>query len=87
MMRKTLLLLAALGIAWGATARQTLEEATDSIRQIYARAQAGNPADQNEVGGWYYRGRHVPQNFQTAAQYWAKAAQSGNALAIGNLAL
>ena len=55
MMRKTLLLLAALGIAWGATARQTLEEATDSIRQIYARAQAGNPADQNEVGGWNYQ--------------------------------
>lgn len=73
--------------AIGASAQQTLEEATDSVRQIYVRAQAGAAADQNEVGGWFYRGRHVPQNYETALQWWARAAQQGNALAIGNMAL
>lgn len=67
--------------------QQTLEQATDSVRQIYIRAQQGEAADQNEVGGWYYRGRHVERNYETALQWWSRAAQQGNALAIGNMAL
>lgn len=67
--------------------QQTLEQATDSVRQIYIRAQQGVAADQNEVGGWYYRGRHVERNYETALQWWSRAAQQGNALAIGNMAL
>ncbi len=81
----------ALGFAaaaiFGATARQTVETATDSIRQIYVRAQQGEAVDQNEVGGWYYRGRHVEQNYEEALQWWTKAAAQNNALAIGNMAL
>ncbi|THG54480.1 tetratricopeptide repeat protein [Muribaculum caecicola] len=70
-----------------AFAQQTLEQATDSIKQILVDARAGKPEAQNEVGAWYYRGRHVKQNYKEAAQWWAKAAAQGNARAIGNLGL
>lgn len=86
-MKKAIL---ALAIALGtltAGAQQTLEQATDSVRQIYTRAQQGVADDQNEVGGWFYRGRHVPQNYETALQWWSRAAQQGNALAVGNMGL
>ncbi len=88
-MKKAILALAlAVGaLAASAQTQQTLEQATDSVRQIYVRAQQGVAADQNEVGGWYYRGRHVPQNYETALQWWSRAAQQGNALAIGNMGL
>lgn len=86
-MKKAILALAAALATLTAPAQQTLEQATDSVRQIYVRAQQGVAADQNEVGGWYYRGRHVPQNYETALQWWSRAAQQGNALAIGNMGL
>ncbi|MCM1021862.1 MAG: sel1 repeat family protein [Muribaculum sp.] len=70
-----------------AVAQQTLEEATDSIKQILVNARAGKPNAQNEVGMWYYKGRHVKQNYNEAAQWWAKAAAQGYAKAIGNLGL
>lgn len=69
------------------SAQQTLEEATDSIKAILSSAKEGNAVAQNEVGGWYYRGRHVTQDYNKAAQWWAKAAKQGNAQAIGNLGL
>ena len=56
-----------------AFAQQTLEQATDSIKQILVDARAGKPEAQNEVGAWYYRGRHVKQNYKEAAQWWAKS--------------
>lgn len=68
-------------------AQQTLEEATDSIKAILISAKEGNAVAQNEVGGWYYRGRHVKQDYNEAAQWWAKAAKQGNIQAIGNLGL
>lgn len=70
-----------------ASAQQTLEEATDSIKNILAEAKKGDAKAQNEVGGWYYRGRHVKQNYAEAAQWWAKAAKQGNVKAIGNMGL
>lgn len=70
-----------------ANAKQTLEEATDSIKSILIKARGGNAEAQNEVGGWYYRGRHVKQNYEEALQWWAKAAKQGNTLAIGNMGL
>lgn len=69
------------------SAQQTLEEATDSIKNILTLAQKGDAVAQNEVGGWYYRGRHVKQNYKEALQWWAKAAQQGNVQAIGNMGL
>ncbi len=36
-----------------ASAQQTLEEATDSIKNILSLAKNGDAAAQNEVGGWY----------------------------------
>ena len=70
-----------------ASAQQTLEEATDSIKNVLAQAKSGNAAAQNEVGGWYYRGRHVKQNYSEALQWWSKSAKQGNVQAIGNMGL
>ena len=70
-----------------ASAQQTLEEATDSIKNVLALAKKGDAVAQNEVGGWYYRGRHVKQNYEEALQWWAKSAEQGNVQAIGNMGL
>jgi hypothetical protein len=89
MKRHYLLIIALLGmfIPNNMNAQQTLEEATDSIKNILANAKAGNDVAMNEVGGWYYRGRHVKQDYSEALQWWAKAAQKGNINAIGNMGL
>lgn len=70
-----------------ASAQQTLEEATDSIKNILSLAKKGDASAQNEVGGWYYRGRHVKQNYEEALQWWSKSAKQGNVQAIGNMGL
>lgn len=70
-----------------ASAQQTLEEATDSIKNILVLAKKGDAKAQNEVGGWYYRGRHVKQNYEEALQWWSKSAKQGNVEAIGNMGL
>lgn len=70
-----------------ASAQQTLEEATDSIKNVLALAKKGDAVSQNEVGGWYYRGRHVKQNYEEALQWWTKSAHQGNVQAIGNMGL
>ena len=68
-------------------AQQSIEVATDSIRTILNKAKSGDANAQNELGGWYYRGKHVKQNYEEAAQWWARAAKQGNVKAIGNLGL
>ena len=68
-------------------AQQTLEEATDSIRNVLELAKKGDAGAQNQVGGWYYRGRHVKQNYEEALQWWARSAKQGNVQAIGNMGL
>ena len=70
-----------------ATAQQTREEATDSVKNILSMAKKGDAVAQNVVGGWYYRGRHVKQDYEEAIQWWSKSAKQGNARAIGNMAL
>jgi len=70
-----------------ASAQQTIEEATDSIKNILTLAKKGDAVAQNEIGGWYYRGRHVKQNYDEALQWWAKSAKQGNVQAIGNMGL
>lgn len=59
----------------------------DSLNAILDKAKGGDAEAQNEVGGWYYRGRHVKQDYKEALQWWAKAAKQGNVLAIGNMGL
>lgn len=68
-------------------AQQTEEEATDSLKALLAKAEAGDATAQNIVGEWYYKGKHVPQDYKVAAQWWAKSAKQGNIYAIGNLAI
>lgn len=69
-------------------ARQTVEQATDSIRNIMALAKGGDAKAQNEVGLWYYEGRHqLKQDYKEALQWWSKSAQQGNPQAIGNMGL
>lgn len=90
-MKKILSILGMAAIVCGmpseASAQQTLEQATDSIKNVLALAKKGDAAAQNEVGGWYYRGRHVNQNYEEALQWWAKSAKQGNIQAIGNMGL
>ncbi len=69
------------------SAQQTLEGATDSLKNVLALAKKGDAVAQNEVGSWYYRGRHVKQNYEEALQWWSKSAKQGNILAIGNMGL
>lgn len=84
---KLLVSIAFVSVTFTSMAKQTLEEATDSINAILISAKEGNAAAQNEVGGWYYRGRHVKQDYNEAARWWAKAAKQGHVRAIGNLGL
>lgn len=90
-MKKTISMLGFAAIFCGmpltALAQQTLEEATDSIKNVLVEAKKGNAEAQNEVGGWYYRGRHVKQDYEEALQWWAKSAKQGNVQAIGNMGL
>lgn len=70
-----------------ASSQQTIEVETDSIKTVLANAKKGDAVAQNEVGGWYYRGRHVKQNYEEALQWWSKSAKQGNIQAIGNMGL
>lgn len=85
--RYLLALIALVALSAPAFAQQTLEQATDSIKNVLLQAKKGDAVAQNEVGMWYYIGRHVPQNYDEALQWWAKSAKQGNALAIGNLGM
>lgn len=82
-----MLALAALATPASLSAKQTLEEATDSIKTIYKNAQGGDASAQNIVGMWYYNGRHVDQDYKLAAKWWSRAAKAEDAQAIGNLGL
>ena len=83
------IVLLVLGLAGNSqgVARQSVEEATDSIKNILSLARGGDAAAQNEVGNWYYLGRHTDRNYDEAAQWWARSAAQGNVTAIGNLGL
>lgn len=80
----TLSLIAAFSYA---SAQEFLTEEPDSIHAIYERAVAGSADDQNEVGGWYFRGEHVAQSYPEAVQWWLKGAQGNNFKSTGNLGI
>ena len=82
-----LVILSLLGFSLKVNAKQTLEEATDSLKHIMSLAKEGDATAQNIVGGWYYQGKHVDQNYEEALQWWAKSAKQGNIRAIGNMGL
>jgi len=53
---------------------------------LQARADAGGPEAQNNLGVLYASGGAFPQDFQAAARCYRKAAEQGHALAQTNLA-
>lgn len=60
----------------------------DSLLKIVKRAEKGDAIAQNEVGSWYYAGKHnIPVNYDEAYKWWTKSALKGNAMGIGNLGL
>lgn len=64
-----------------------IEQAKDSLNSILEQAKRGDTAAQNEVGLWYYIGRHTEKNYEQAFHWWNLAAKNGNVEAIGNLGL
>lgn len=65
----------------------TSQEVTDSINKIVELAKQGDADAQNTVGGWFYTGKHVEQNYNEAFRLWGLSAKQGNSLAIGNMGL
>lgn len=90
-MKKILFLLSALMMLLGGTqkasAQQSLSEATDSIKAIYEDAKKGDAMAQNQVGYWYFIGRHVKQDYKEAVKWWVLSGKQGNPYALGNLAI
>ncbi len=70
-----------------ANAQQSLSQATDSIKAIYEDAKKGNSEAQNQVGYWYFVGRHVNKSYEEAVKWWVLSAKQGNPYALGNLAI
>lgn len=70
-----------------AVAKRTEAQVRDSLKTIKVAADAGDAKSQNEVGMWYYVGRHVDKDYKQAAQWWARAAEQNYTQAIGNLGL
>lgn len=59
---------------------------SESTRKTIESADAGDYKAQYMVGTWYYEGSHsLPQDYDKAAEYFRKAADSKYTLAIGNL--
>lgn len=68
-------------------AAQAMQQRIDSIKAIITQANAGNDSAQVVVGEWCMKGENgVEQNYKTALQWFAKAAQSGNGEGIANMA-
>lgn len=63
------------------------QEIKDSLNAIMAKAKAGDDSAMNEVGTWYYTGKHVKQDYSTAFDWWKKSALKKNVRAIANLGL
>lgn len=59
----------------------------DSVLRVVRAAERGDADAMNVLGGWYYRGIGLEQDYTTAARLWATAADKGNVAAIGNLGL
>ena len=68
------------GTAWAQTPKDDR-----FIRELRAKATAGDADAQVNLGNAYADGRGVPQDDAQAVAWWRKAADQGNAVAQGNL--
>ncbi len=66
---------------------KTQVEKKDSLTVLTEQANAGDAKAQNNLGMWYYTGKNVEKNYETALKYWALAAKQNNPEAIGNMAM
>lgn len=66
-----------------------LQMRKDSLRvdSVAKLAKAGNASAQNTLGTYYYNGKYVKRDYETAAKWWALSAKQNNIDAIGNLGL
>lgn len=61
--------------------------AADPMEALRREAENGNPMAQHDLALAYVNGRDVPQNYQTAAEWFEKSAQAGSERAQFNLAV
>ncbi len=66
---------------------QRTQEIRDSLNAIMDKAKAGDPEAMNEVGTWYYNGKHVNQDYSQAYEWWKNASLKSNVRAIANLGM
>ena len=69
------------------TNSQRVNEIRDSLNSIMDQAKAGDASAMNEVGIWYYTGKHVKLDYKQAYEWWKKAALKSNVRAIANLGM
>lgn len=63
------------------------KEEKDTLAILTEKANKGNADAQNELGTWYYFGKRVKQDYETALVWFAKSAKQDNAYGIGNMAM
>ena len=63
------------------------EEYDKVIHWYTTAAELGNALAQVDLAAMYFEGRHVEQNYATAAQWYRRAATNGSATAQHNLSL
>lgn len=89
-------LTAALVLALGAGQAQQTADAlyqaalkgdSSALQQLRTRAQQGDPDAEVDLGLMYYQGDGVAKDIATAAGWWRKAADQGNAAAELQLGL
>ncbi len=66
---------------------QRTQEIRDSLNVIMDKAKAGDPSAMNEVGTWYYTGKHVAQDYAQAYEWWKRASLKSDVRAIANLGM
>lgn len=66
---------------------QRTQEIRDSLNVIMDKAKAGDALAMNEVGTWYYTGKHVQKDYAQAYEWWKKASLKSNVRAIANLGI
>lgn len=66
---------------------QRTEAIRDSLNVIMDKAKAGDAPAMNEVGTWYYTGKHVSRDYKQAYEWWKKASLKSDVRAIANLGM
>lgn len=69
------------------TTKIKVDAKKDTLTVLTEKATAGDAVAQNTLASWYYNGKNVQQNYETAVKWWSKSADQGNVYAIGNLAM